>query len=176
MGAQTGIQIRCPGWTEALADAGPLCRRAVDEAWRAAAPHPAGAAVEIGIALADDAETARLNARYRGIDGPTDVLSFASGEAPPARPRPDDPPVMLGDIVIAYQTSARDAARADRPLADHLQHLVVHGLLHLLGYDHQTDGDARRMEAMEVEILGQLGVGDPYAAASPQDDERSLRA
>ena len=104
-----------------------------------------------------------------GLDRPTDVLSFASGEQPGGDRRPGDPPVMLGDIVVAYETSARDAARADKPLADHLQHLVVHGLLHLLGYDHETDDDARRMEAMEVEILRRLGVGDPYGsdAASP---------
>lgn len=165
MSAQTGIQIRCPGWTEALADAAALCRGAVDEAWRVAAADCG--AVEIGIALADDAEAARLNARYRGIDRPTDVLSFASGEVARGGHRPEDPPVMLGDIVVAYETSARDAARADRPLAHHLQHLVVHGLLHLLGYDHQNDGDARRMEAMEVEILRRLGVGDPYGVDAP---------
>ena len=168
MNAQTGIQIRCQGWTEALDDVPALCRRAVDEAWRAASPGGGGPA-EIGIALADDAEAARLNARYRGLDRPTDVLSFASGEEPGGSHRPGDPPVMLGDIVVAYETSARDAARDDKPLADHLQHLVVHGLLHLLGYDHETDDDARRMEAMEVEILRRLGVGDPYGsdAASP---------
>ena len=167
MNAQTGIQIRCQGWTEALDDVPALCRRAVDEAWRAASP--GGGPAEIGIALADDAEAARLNARYRGLDRPTDVLSFASGEKPGGIHRPGDPPVMLGDIVVAYETSARDAARDDKPLADHLQHLVVHGLLHLLGYDHETDDDARRMEAMEVEILRRLGVGDPYGsdAASP---------
>ena len=127
--------------------------------------------MEIGIALADDAECARLNARYRGVDRPTDVLSFASGELPGRNDRPGDPPVMLGDIVVAYETSARDAEREDRPLAHHLQHLVVHGLLHLLGYDHENEGDARRMEAMEVEILRRLGVRDPYgtgaATASP---------
>lgn len=171
MSAQTGIQIRCRGWTDAIGDAPVLCRRAVDEVWQVAAPGGDGAPVEIGIALADDAECARLSARYRGVDRPTDVLSFASGELPGRTGRPGDPPVMLGDIVIAYETSARDAAREDKPLAHHLQHLVVHGLLHLLGYDHENEGDARRMEAMEVEILRRLGVRDPYgtgaAAASP---------
>lgn len=169
MSAQTGIRIRCQGWTRVLDDAPELCRRAVDEAWRVAVSGGGGSPAEIGIALADDAESARLNARYRGLDRPTDVLSFASGEQPSGNRRPGDPPVMLGDIVVAYETSARDAARAGKPLANHLQHLVVHGLLHLLGYDHQTDDDARRMEAMEVEILRRLGVGDPYGsdAASP---------
>lgn len=167
MSAQTGIQIRCQGWNQALEDAPVLCRRAVDEAWRVSAADSGDGPVEIGIALAGDAETARLNARYRGIDRPTDVLSFASGEAAHGRRRPEDPPVMLGDIVIAYETSARDAARADKPLAHHLQHLVVHGLLHLLGYDHETDGDAERMEAMEVEILRRLGVCNPYGTGAP---------
>ena len=164
MNAQTGVEIRCQGWTAALDDAPALCRRAVDEAWRVAASAGGGRAAEIGIALADDAEAARLNARYRGLDRPTDVLSFASGEEPRGTRRPGDPPVMLGDIVVAYETSARDAARANKPLAGHLQHLVVHGLLHLLGYDHETEDDARRMEAMEVEILRRLGVADPYGS------------
>ncbi len=166
MNAETGIQIRCQGWTEALDDAPALCRRAVDEAWRVAASGGGDSSAEIGIALADDAEAARLNARYRGLDRPTDVLSFASGEEPRGNRRPGDPPAMLGDIVVAYETSARDAARANKPLANHLQHLVVHGLLHLLGYDHETDDDARRMEAMEVEILRRLGVGDPYGSGA----------
>ncbi len=174
MSADTGIQVRCPGWLETLDDAPRLCRRAVAAAWTFAGPDGgAGRPVEIGIALADDAEAARLNARYRGIDRPTDVLSFAGGESPAAGP--GAPPAMLGDIVVAYETSARDAAQAGRPLAHHLQHLVVHGLLHLLGYDHETDRDAARMEAMETEILERLGVADPYcAAAAPRDDERPL--
>ena len=166
MGAETGIQIRCAGWGEALDDAPALCRRAVDEAWRVAGADAGDRPVEIGIALADDAEAARLNARYRGVDRPTDVLSFASGERAGGRRRPGDPPTMLGDIVVAYETSARDAALARKPLGHHLQHLVVHGLLHLLGYDHESDGDATRMEAMEVEILRRLGVRNPYGTGA----------
>lgn len=121
--------------------------------------------MEIGIALADDAETARLNGRYRGIERPTDVLSFASGEPLGGKGRRGEPPQMLGDIVIAFETSARDAARAGKRLDHHLQHLVVHGLLHLLGYDHETERDANRMEALEVEILKRLGIADPYGDA-----------
>ena len=165
MDAETDIQIRYPGWTEALEDAPLLCRRAVDAVWRMAAADTGNRSVEIGISLADDAETARLNARYRGISRPTDVLSFASGELIGCGSRTGEPPVMLGDIVIAFQTSARDAARAEKSLDHHLQHLVVHGLLHLIGYDHETDRDACRMEAMEVEILKRLGIADPYGDA-----------
>ena len=170
MNAETGIQIRCRDWTEALENPPLLCRRAVDAALRVAAAGREDRPVEIGIALADDAETARLNARYRGVAHPTDVLSFASGEPLVGQGGPEGPPAMLGDIVIAYETTAREASCAERPLAHHLQHLVVHGLLHLLGYDHETDRDASRMEAMEVEILKQLGVADPYgntATAAP---------
>lgn len=165
MEAETGIQIRYPGWTEALDDPPLLCRRAVDAVWRVVAGGAGGRSVEIGISLADDAETARLNERYRGIARPTDVLSFSSGESIGSGDRSAEPPVMLGDIVIAFETSARDAARAEKRLDHHLQHLVVHGLLHLLGYDHETDRDACRMEAMEVEILKRLGVADPYGDA-----------
>ncbi len=165
MNAETGIQVRCRSWTEALDDAPLLCRRAVDAACRIAAGDADGRTVEIGIALADDAETARLNGRYRGIERPTDVLSFASGE-PVGGPGPaEEPPAMLGDIVIAFETSARDAARAGKRLDHHLQHLVVHGLLHLLGYDHETERDASCMETMEVEILKRLGIADPYGDA-----------
>ena len=167
MNAETGIHIRCRGWAEALEDAPTLCRRAVDAACRVAAADAAGRSVEVGIALADDAETARLNGRYRGIDAPTDVLSFASGEPVGRGDRHGEAPLMLGDIVIAFETSARDAARAGKRLDHHLQHLVVHGLLHLLGYDHETDRDAGRMEAMEVEILKRLGIADPYGDVVP---------
>ncbi len=165
MNAETGIQVRCRSWTEALDDAPLLCRRAVDAACRIAAGEADGRTVEIGIALADDAETARLNGRYRGIERPTDVLSFASGEPVGGPGRAEEPPAMLGDIVIAFETSARDAARAGKRLDHHLQHLVVHGLLHLLGYDHETERDASCMETMEVEILKRLGIADPYGDA-----------
>ncbi len=165
MNAETGIQVRCRSWTEALDDAPLLCRRAVDAACRIAAGDADGRTVEIGIALADDAETARLNGRYRGIERPTDVLSFASGEPVGGPGRAEEPPAMLGDIVIAFETSARDAARAGKRLDHHLQHLVVHGLLHLLGYDHETERDASCMETMEVEILKRLGIADPYGDA-----------
>ncbi len=165
MNAETGIQVRCRSWTDTLDDPPLLCRRAVDAVCRVAAGETVGRPVEIGIALADDAETARLNARYRGIARPTDVLSFGSGDSIGGEGLPEEPPVMLGDIVIAFETSARDAARDDKRLDHHLQHLVVHGFLHLLGYDHETERDASRMEAMEVEILKRLGIGDPYANA-----------
>lgn len=158
MGADLTVSIRCRGWDEVVPDPAATCERAVAAAWDLlGADRPVAA--EIGLALTDDAEMAALNARYRGVAAPTNVLSFASGEL-------DDPPaagpLLLGDIVLARETLMREAGRDDRPVADHMQHLVVHGLLHLLGYDHEAADAAAVMESLEVRILGRLGVADPY--------------
>lgn len=119
----------------------------------------------------DDARIAVLNAEFRGKPAPTNVLSWPSEElaepgpgAEPARPLPGEAeaPWSLGDIAISYDTCAREAAAAGKPLTDHVTHLVVHGLLHLLGYDHIEDADAAVMEKWEVAILATLGVDDPY--------------
>jgi len=117
---------------------------------------PAG--LEVSLCLTDDAEVRRLNARWRGIDEPTNVLSFP---AAPAERASDAP--MLGDIALAYETLAREAEESGASLADHYRHLVAHGFLHLIGYDHQTDEEAHRMQELETRILAKLGVGDPYA-------------
>jgi len=145
------IQVPCKSWRRALPRAGTLARRAV-----AAALHEARHAEpsELSLVLADDATLARLNAKYRRRKGPTNVLSFPS--APP----------LLGDVVIAYQTTAREAKAQKKSLADHFAHLVVHGTLHLLGHDHVRIADARRMEALEVAALFRLGVADPYNGAA----------
>lgn len=112
---------------------------------------------EACIALSDDAAVRVLNATYRGLDKPTNVLSFPS----PEPPSPDSP-AFLGDVVIALETVRREAGEKDVPFEHHLQHLTVHGLLHLLGYDHETDDDAQVMERLETEILAVLGIADPY--------------
>ncbi|THD84843.1 rRNA maturation RNase YbeY [Aliigemmobacter aestuarii] len=119
----------------------------------------------------DDDRIAALNADFRGKPQPTNVLSWPSEErgadAPGAMPDlpgpggPDDPE-ELGDIAIAYDTCAREADAQGKPMADHVTHLVVHGVLHLLGFDHIDDADAALMEACEVRILARLGVADPY--------------
>lgn len=120
----------------------------------------------------DDARILELNGDFRGKAKPTNVLSWpsdergASGEgAPPEPPEPgdEDDPKSLGDIAISYDTCAREAAEAGKPLADHVTHLVVHGVLHLLGYDHIREGDAALMEGTEVRILARLGLCDPYS-------------
>ena len=116
----------------------------------------------------DDARIAALNADFRGKPQPTNVLSWPSlqraAAAEGAMPMVGDPEDgELGDIAIAYDTCAAEARAAGKPMADHVSHLLVHGLLHLLGYDHLRDGDAALMEAVEVRILAQLGLDDPYS-------------
>jgi probable rRNA maturation factor len=113
---------------------------------------------EACIALSDDASVRRLNATYRGRDKPTNVLSFPSGE--PARPGEARP---LGDVVLAGETVLAEAREQGVMPAHHLQHLAVHGLLHLLGFDHETDAQAAEMEGLETDILATLGIADPYA-------------
>ncbi|WP_022702518.1 rRNA maturation RNase YbeY [Pseudorhodobacter ferrugineus] len=120
----------------------------------------------------DDAHIAGLNADFRGKPTPTNVLSWPSeeraadyaGEVPDLpEPGPADDPEHLGDIAIAWETCAREAEAANKPMVDHVTHLVIHGLLHLLGYDHIDDIDATLMETTEAEILESLGLSDPYA-------------
>lgn len=120
----------------------------------------------------DDARIAELNADFRGKPQPTNVLSWPSDERAAEVPgtAPDlpeagtaDDPEELGDIAIAYETCAREAQEAGKPMADHVTHLVVHGLLHLLGYDHIDAADGDLMEATEVAILARLGLSDPYS-------------
>jgi len=125
---------------------------------------------EISLLACDDARIAVLNAEFRDKPTPTNVLSWPAQElaadAPggaPDQPEPDfTGELALGDIAIAYDTCAREAQAADKPIADHVTHLIVHGVLHLLGYDHIRDADATVMEALEVEILGKMGINNPY--------------
>ncbi|HEY4986393.1 MAG TPA: rRNA maturation RNase YbeY [Bradyrhizobium sp.] len=117
---------------------------------------------ELAVMLTDDAGIRTLNHNWRGIDRATNVLSFPALQ--PTGPRDDDEaPRMLGDIAIAYETLRQEADDERKPFADHLSHLAVHGFLHLIGYDHEIDDDAEAMEALEQEILAQLGIPDPYA-------------
>lgn len=120
---------------------------------------------EISVRLTDDAEVRTLNAQYRGKDKPTNVLSFpmVQRDLLEALSNGDDGEELLGDIVLAAETVAREAAEKGVGIAEHAIHLIVHGTLHLLGYDHETDDEAERMEALEREVLEGLGLPDPYA-------------
>jgi probable rRNA maturation factor len=109
---------------------------------------------EVSLLFTDDAAMRRLNAEWRGIDKPTNVLAFPQQERG-----------LLGDVVLAEGVVANEAALADKPVEDHISHLIIHGYLHLLGYDHQAEAEAERMEALEGAALRRIGVADPYAAA-----------
>lgn len=113
---------------------------------------------EVSILLCDDAFIQQLNRKWRGVDKPTNVLSFPSGGEPGATP-------VLGDIVIAFETTSREALAAARPLRNHVAHLLAHGFLHLIGYDHIEDADAEAMETLERRVLARLGIDDPYQDA-----------
>jgi probable rRNA maturation factor len=137
--------------------------QAIAEAAAAVARHPRCASVrgaEACIVLADDALLRSLNRSYRGKDAPTNVLSFPF-QAPPGGGEARH----LGDVVLAAESVRREAAEQGIPPVQHLQHLVVHGLLHLLGFDHDTDASADAMERLEAKILATLGIADPYAVA-----------
>lgn len=134
-----------------------LARKAV-----AAALAEAGAAdapSELGIVFTDDAHIRTLNAAWRGKDKATNVLSFPAFPVQPG----DRLPPMLGDVVLAAGTVAREAGLEDKPFDHHLVHLMVHGTLHLLGYDHETEAEAEAMEALERRALARLAIPDPYA-------------
>jgi probable rRNA maturation factor len=145
-----------------------------DEAWRAlpgldgvaakavtAALQSSGATkanVEVAVLFTDDASMAGLNAEWRGKEKPTNVLSFPA----PGMPVPDGEAQPLGDIALGFGTVAREAAEQGKTLHDHALHLIVHGMLHLLGHDHDDDAEAFRMEELEIGILKGLGVSNPY--------------
>jgi probable rRNA maturation factor len=156
---------------------------AIRAAAEALAAHPrceGAQGAEACVVLADDAVVQSLNRSYRGKDAPTNVLSFPFQEPPGGSPPDQDDedsddggltiepePRELGDVVLALETVAREATEQGIAPVHHLQHLVVHGLLHLMGFDHETDAQAEVMEGLEVEILASLGVADPYAAPMP---------
>ena len=121
---------------------------------------------ELAVMLTDNAGIRTLNLNWRGIDKPTNVLSFPALQPPGGR-EPDDAPRMLGDIAIAFETTRKEADDEGKPFDHHLSHLAIHGFLHLIGYDHEKDGEAEAMEALERQVLAQLGIPDPYADRDP---------
>ena len=126
--------------------------------WATAAVQPKGDEVEMTVRIVDEAESHELNLTYRGKDRPTNVLSFPF-ECPDEVELP-----LLGDLVICRQVVEREAVEQDKPLMAHWAHMVVHGSLHLLGYDHIEDDEAEEMESLETQIMQGLGFDDPYLA------------
>lgn len=163
-GPEIIVSIEAGPWAAALPGVEDRCRRV------AAIALSTGAALcgdlpleraELSLVLADDAMARTLNRRYRGIDKPTNVLSFAAIDDQD-RPEPDEAPLLLGDVVVAFETAATEAEAEGKPLENHLAHLTVHGVLHLLGFDHMEDCEAEEMEHLERSILGMLDIADPY--------------
>jgi probable rRNA maturation factor len=148
------ISVESEGWAKA-ADIEACVRRAAEAALLDNEAPPS----EISVVLSDDEHIRELNKHHRGMDKPTNVLSFPAArmKTPPGAPR------ILGDVVLAFETVEREAVEESKPLENHIAHLVVHGVLHLLGYDHEDEDEAETMEARERQILTKLGIPDPYA-------------
>ncbi len=159
--AQIDLAEPCPRWRAALPDVAARCHAAAAAAL-AAAPMTLPPTTELSIVLADDTLVRSLNRDWRGQDRPTNVLSFASEEPDDGVPDPTKP-LLLGDVVLGYETVAAEALAQRKTLADHLTHLIVHGVLHLLGFDHIAEPDAEAMETLETRVLAGLHVADPYA-------------
>ena len=155
----TEVIVVADGW-HSEPDAEAIIQRAVATA--AETVNAGLGEAELAVMLTDDSGIRTLNLNWRGIDKPTNVLSFPA-LPPTGAGGPDDAPRMLGDIAIAYETTRREADDEQKPFDHHLSHLAIHGFLHLIGYDHENDDDAEAMEALEAEILAQLGIPDPYA-------------
>jgi probable rRNA maturation factor len=159
-GPSLDIRMQSRKWRE-VGDLRPRVTAAVGAALALAPVKPSPGA-ELSLLLTDDKRIRIVNRDWRGFDKATNVLSFPA--APPNRIAQSP---ALGDVVLAYETVAREAEAEGKPIADHLSHLVIHGLLHLLGQDHETDADADRMEALEIAALARLGIADPYADSEP---------
>ncbi len=168
------VDVRAGDWRCRLPGVEAAVREAALAALRSGASDmvaPDG--IEISLVLADDATVQALNRDYRGRDAPTNVLAFPQGkESADAT----SGPVLLGDVVLALETVSGEAAAQGKSAIDHVRHLVVHGVLHLLGFDHDTDAAAADMERREIAILAGLGIADPYAGdnvfAAPREGER----
>lgn len=156
------VIVEHDAWQEVIADPVSLLRRAaaaaVAEARRARRSRATWTPT-VAVALMDDRAMRKLNKAYRGKDKPTNVLSFPSGEAGEGKRR------RLGDVAIALGTVKREAKAQGKTVPDHVTHLMVHAVLHLLGYDHEADPDAEEMEAIERKALAALGIADPYGHA-----------
>jgi len=161
--ATIAVVSPCVHWRQACPEVDRLVRDAARMALAIGIPTMGMAPpprIELSIRLADDAEQRLLNHRFRGRDLPTNVLAFPAWE--PGERVPSGAPLLLGDIVLAFETVFRETVEQRKPVADHLRHLIVHGVLHLLGCDHQTANEAAIMEPLETSILAKLGTPDPY--------------
>ena len=155
MDFEIDILIEDPRWSEELHSIEALASRAVRAAYSQLSDAQAHDFSEVSLAFIDDKKIQSLNNSYRKKDAPTNVLSFPGTDLDGFRP-------LLGDVVLAYETVTKEAMNRGIELKDHVIHLLVHGFLHLQGYDHQTDAEAKTMEALEIRILKGLGIANPY--------------
>jgi probable rRNA maturation factor len=153
--AAVTVIIDDQGWPKLVADPARLLRRAARAALKVARRPRGTGSFALTVALMSDRGVRRLNHDFRGKDKPTNVLSFPADRVPGRR-------VELGDVALALGVVRREAKAQGKTAADHLAHLMVHGVLHLLGYDHETKPDAERMEKLERKALAALGIADPY--------------
>ncbi len=156
------IAVESDAWS-AVPDLEALVRRSIDAA-TVMAEQTFPAETELSVLFCDDAAIKLLNRDWRGVDKPTNVLSF-----PAVEPEARGGPRLLGDIAVAFETTRGEAAREGKSIEAHLSHLLVHGFLHLLDHDHADDADATAMEGLEVRILARLGIADPYAGSEPAE-------
>ena len=168
--AEVFVSIPCRRWLGRLPGAVALCRKAASAAFDigAGGAHTGRGAFEVSLVLGDDDFVRALNRTYRGRDAATNVLAFGNFTA--GMTGDGEKPVLLGDVVIAYETAVAEASAQGKSIEAHLCHLVVHGVLHLLGYDHEEETDALRMEGIEASVLGRIGLPDPYRLESAASD------
>lgn len=143
------ISIECADWETEIPDIDTHIRQTADAVLKTMEINDQ--ATELSVVLSSDSFIQVLNKQWRGKDKPTNVLSF-----------PQDEPELMGDVILAFQTVKREADEQNKRFEDHTKHLIVHGILHLLGHDHEKDEEAEEMEALEIEILNALGVKNPY--------------
>lgn len=172
------ISVETAAWLRRVPDARTRCRRLARAALAAAgfdARQMGGgaASAELSLVLGDDALLQQLNRDFRGKNKPTNVLSFSALD--PAERAMERPVFPLGDVAIAYETSTSEARAQGKTLSAHLSHLVVHGVLHLLGYDHLTKAQANEMETLETAVLARFGHSDPYRPRVPRKKSRVSR-
>ena len=174
------FSLEAGDWEAVVSDVEQLVEAAARAAFEAAERPDilGGAPAEMSLVLADDALVQTLNRDYRDKDKPTNVLSFAllddlddtDDDTDDVLAREEGMPILIGDVILAFETVQREALEQGKSFGDHLTHLVIHGVLHLLGYDHQSDPDADRMERLETSILARMGIADPYSANPAQAD------
>ena len=157
--ARVSVLCEVPAWRRAFPRPLGFLRSVAQSTLISSGETPPSGGYELSLVLTDDAQQQELNAQWRGQDKPTNVLSFPDGTELP------DGTLVLGDVVLALETCRREAREQNKCLADHAAHLVVHGVLHLLGHDHEDAQEAAVMEGLEVRLLADMGIANPYAEA-----------